>query len=154
MANAKKVVIEGHLPFDIANRSEDVQKWLGMMNTPTSGIKITYGGVHYEANDHGGKTAMYDFIIEGVEAIWNSALGRMVAEFQAAGAVVTEACALDMDNRGSGWESLFGWTAEAEAAQQKAAADYVAELMVGKKWKTTVHANGVESSVLVPIDAE
>lgn len=86
MSNVKEISASGIMPFDVY---EDVAaiSWLGLMNCPTIGIRITYGESHYEPNTDGsnGKTAYYRFTIEGLEAMRWEMLQRMKAEFEAAG---------------------------------------------------------------------
>lgn len=69
MANIKNVSVFGTVPFNL-NERESMCRRLAFLNTPTSGLRITYGGVpEYKPNSHGGQTAFYEFILEGTEAV-------------------------------------------------------------------------------------
>lgn len=68
MSNCKQLLISGIAPFNI-RQNEAALKYLGQLNTPTSGIRILWTYWGFEPNDHGGETAMYRFQIGGLEAI-------------------------------------------------------------------------------------
>lgn len=99
MANIHEVRITGRMPFSISETSVALE-WLGIMNTPSYGIRISYGrSVTYVPSQWGGQTAMYDFIISGEEAIWGSGLRIMVKDLIAGGCEIKEAKARDLENR-------------------------------------------------------
>ena len=69
MANTKNIVVNGKIPFN-CDQHFNMQLYLGMMNGPCFGLKITYGrNPSYVRNNHGGETAMYDYQITGQEAV-------------------------------------------------------------------------------------
>ena len=69
MSNAKKVIIEGRMPFD-CNENKEVASWLASMNTPMFGLRITWGTQpHWVPNNMGGRTGFFDFTILGIEAV-------------------------------------------------------------------------------------
>lgn len=103
MSNCKQVLIQGHMPFDIAQHDESA-KWLGMMNGPCIGIRIRYGAEHYRANARGGKTAMYEFTIAGTEALAFVAFEKMIHEFEDGGAVISHVSVVDIEDGHDQWE--------------------------------------------------
>lgn len=102
MSNCKQVHITGVMPFDIAQHDESA-KWLGMLNGPVIGIKITYGGEHYRPNARGGKTSMHAFTISGVEAMSFKAFENMVHEFENGGAIINSIDILDIEDGHDHW---------------------------------------------------
>lgn len=98
MANINKVSIKGSLPFDMAIKEEVIHFFAGF-SLPTWGYKLTYTGKwKYKPNKFGGQTAMYEFIISGEEAYWQSNLKIIVEEMKKLGAELTEAFAWDIEN--------------------------------------------------------
>lgn len=104
MANVKEVLITGELPFNIAE-DLNVRNWLGILNQPCYGLRIQYGSERYIPNDHGGKTATYQFVISGREAVWVKPWMDFVDSLKKAGATITEAKMADIEDH-SGWFSL------------------------------------------------
>ena len=101
MANVSEVDIEGWMPFDIVQH-EDARTWLGIMNGPSYGLRITYGEVGKgPENDHGGHTTYYRFQITGSEAIWTTGTGRavqaLVGDLIAGGALIEKARSADQE---------------------------------------------------------
>lgn len=68
MSNVKQITIHGALPFDCAD-NEVIAKFLGQMNSPCCGLRISWGNCAMIPNKYGGETATYDFEIDGEEAI-------------------------------------------------------------------------------------
>lgn len=69
MANTKNITISGKIPFT-CDQHHYMRSYLGMMNAPSFGLRITYGrNPSYVRNNHGGETAVYDFQITGQEAV-------------------------------------------------------------------------------------
>ncbi len=70
MSNVKDVGIKGCLPFDCA-QNEAMCKILGQLDSPTIGLRITWSSnpIDHVSNEHGGKTAVYGFMIKGQEAV-------------------------------------------------------------------------------------
>lgn len=97
MSNIKGVRIEGKMPFDITE-DDKARSWLGMLNGPSIGLRIIYGGTSTIENEHGGRTTMYEFEISGEEAIRFEALQTMVRELDEAGARIYQAYAQDIED--------------------------------------------------------
>jgi hypothetical protein len=106
MANIKEVEIRGSLPFD-CGEDDDMLRLLGQLNTPTCGLRIDWAPspTRYEPNEHGGRTAIYVFLIHGQEAASWDYLYGVVRTIQAAGGNVAQAKARDVEDGGR-WESL------------------------------------------------
>jgi len=97
MANIHRVVIKGWMPFDVG-RHEEALKWLGILNTPSYGLRIEYGAKSMgPVNEHGGRTTYHEFAIRGEEAIWCSGLEKLVAALVEAGCAIREAKAMDVE---------------------------------------------------------
>ena len=77
MANIKRVLINGELPFD-AGGDQELLQVLGQLSLPSMGLKVEWGGHRSQPNEHGGKTAMYRFTLKGDEAVRDSYLTRFV----------------------------------------------------------------------------
>lgn len=77
MANIKRILAAGMLPFDCYQNPEFAH-WLAFFAGPTSGVRIRWRetGV-YRPSAHGGKTAMYAFHLAGEEAIRWPALEQL-----------------------------------------------------------------------------
>lgn len=88
MANIKEVVIEGFLQYD-ANGNKELIQFLGMMNTPTFGIRITYDDMKRKSlpNKHGGQTMMYAFRIYGMEAVRDEWIKELLKQLGTAATV-------------------------------------------------------------------
>lgn len=80
MSNVKQVEISGTMPFN-CDENQKIKGWLASMNTPCFGLRITWGVdvALMVTNDHGGKTAHYDFRISGREAVSYSAIESLKA---------------------------------------------------------------------------
>ncbi len=97
MANVARVVVEGWAPFDIAQHDQ-ARSWLGVMNGPSYGLRISYGGEAYgPENEHGGRTSYTNFIVSGQEAIWYSGAQNLVEAFVEAGCVIDDARHMDIE---------------------------------------------------------
>lgn len=104
MSNVKDIIIRGEVPFNVAN-NDDAAKWLGILNGPSIGIRITYGNRRFVLNGVG-KTAMYRFSIEGQEAVRYEWIKKIIADFITAGGTVDYAMVRDIENDGP-WESML-----------------------------------------------
>ncbi len=104
MANVKAVEITGTLPFDMGE-DEEMVRLLGEWNMPACGLRITWTGeAGYKPNEHGGRTAMYNFRLSGTEAVAWAYLDRVVSIIKRIGDVKT-AKARDIEDSG-GWQSV------------------------------------------------
>lgn len=107
MSTVKKVQICGTMTFDAspvaggdAKDSMKVLMFLGQMALPSYGLKIEFQSKpKMVPNTHGGKTAMYEYEINGEEAIALSALEAVVHDLKKVG-TVSRAMALDIENKG------------------------------------------------------
>lgn len=104
MSNVKDIIIRGEVPFNITDHA-GARSWLGLLNRPTIGIRITYGTRRFVPNGIG-KTAMYCFSIEGQEAIRYEWIKELIADFRSAGGTVDQAIVMDIENDGP-WESML-----------------------------------------------
>lgn len=112
MSNVKRVLIRGWMPYNGGEPSEaqkEVVEWLGVMNLPSYGLRISYGksgGIPVPAT--GGVLSMYEFRVSGEEGISWPGLDKMVEDFVKAGVIVLEARAMDieMDPDNMGWSSV------------------------------------------------
>lgn len=87
VANIKRVVASGVLPFDCYNDPE-LAPWLAFFAGPTSGIRLSWDGpIEYRPNEHGGDTAMYAFLLAGEEAVRWPALDDLLGVLQRLGTV-------------------------------------------------------------------
>ena len=90
MSNVKAVEITGVIPFcwmDEMNK-EDAATLGHTFLSPTIGIHLSFGReVGMVPNDHGGKTAMYEFTVVGTEAISYSFFDKLVEIFKKYGEV-------------------------------------------------------------------
>lgn len=96
MSNIKRIEIRGDIPFNCYEQ-EDMLRFLGQMNAPIFGFKITYDGCYYQPNDNGGKTCMYHYGIKGEEAVrigWVEALIKAILD---CGGTATEIFVADIE---------------------------------------------------------
>ena len=79
MSNVKQIRIRGLLPFNVYE-IEDFVPMLAFLSSPVSGLRINWSGgpVKYVDNEHGGRTALYRFVLEGTEAVSYRFLERFV----------------------------------------------------------------------------
>jgi hypothetical protein len=106
VSNTKEVWIEGVMPFNIYE-DEKAKGWLGLMNTPSIGIRIHYASEFYRPIPGGrGQLSMHYFTIDGHEAMRYESLIQMVKDFKAAGCEVTNFMLKDIDDNGC-WESYL-----------------------------------------------
>lgn len=105
MSNTKEVWIEGQMPFNVYENA-DAKGWLGLMNSPSVGIRISYADYHWKALPNGGKLAMYEFTIKGREAMRYDAFFKMCKDFKAVGAEITKLMLMDLDDNGP-WEDYI-----------------------------------------------
>lgn len=93
MANVKQVYIEGHMPFDICATSDKVCRFLGVLNEPLNGLRISYPKTAIPRLDK----FKYYFIIEGEEAVSWKYLEARIEEMVEAGVLVSRASAKDIE---------------------------------------------------------
>jgi hypothetical protein len=99
MSNVKHVEITGSARFDL-HEDPKMMEWLGVMNTPTYGLRIKWAGAAtYEKNEYGGMTAMFNYHISGAEAVAFDALDQLVAALKRAG-TVSYAITIDIEAGG------------------------------------------------------
>ena len=92
MANAKKVRIEGELPFNILEgASESLVHMFAEFASPAWGLRITYGKARLVPSAWGGQTAYYPFKIAGTEALWAESLIKDLREMASVGTIFTVA---------------------------------------------------------------
>jgi len=97
MSNVARVYVKGWIPFDVASHN-DACKWLGILNGPSYGLRITYGQQGGgPRNRNGGVTTYYQFEVSGEEAIWCSGVESLVKALVGAGSVVEEARMMDLE---------------------------------------------------------
>lgn len=113
MANTHEVHIEGVMPFNVYEH-EAATRWLGIMNSPSWGLRIEYGREHYEPAGRGRK-AMYEFTISGREAIWETRIVEMCRSFVEAGGRITLASIADLDYPAPA-RSILGEFSQAEVS--------------------------------------
>lgn len=97
MANVKEIVIFGKVPFD-CDQHEEMCKVLGQLNAPSTGLRISYGRTSLVPNEHGGKTTMYEFSIEGREAVSMPYVDRVLKAVVDCGGTVEGASVVDVEN--------------------------------------------------------
>lgn len=68
MSNIKRVCISGEMPFNTID-NEEINSFLGQLNSPCMGLRITWHSGTSKPNKHGGQTAFYRFVVKGDEAI-------------------------------------------------------------------------------------
>lgn len=111
MANVAKVHIHGWMPFSIAENDEAL-KWLGVLNTPSHGLRISYSGEKGSGpiNENGGTTTYYKFTITGEEAIWCSGVQNLTKTLEDSGCQIEEARMMDLefDDRPTWGDVVFG----------------------------------------------
>lgn len=103
MSNAKSVNIGGALPFDFIERLGNGTSYLIQFLTPSFRLRLDYSRSEPEMrpNEHGGRTAYYEFGIEGVEAVSWEWLEMLCLKLEESGAEIFFAEAKDIeDNRG------------------------------------------------------
>ena len=98
MANVKDIYANGVLPFNIGD-SEEVNKFLGHLNRPSSDLRIVYIGiVESRPNLHGGTTTYYRFILSGVDGGSHDYYMALASAFIANGAEFDEFVYSDIMN--------------------------------------------------------
>jgi hypothetical protein len=108
MANVQRVLIKGWMPYDVCARSQDACIRLGVLNSPSYGLHITYGKLQYRHLKEGGEYAYYEFTISGEEAIWTKfgvhsrSIAGLVEDLVDGGAVIEEVKARDIEEEGEG----------------------------------------------------
>ena len=98
MSNVKRVEVQGVMPYDCAG-NETIRGWLASMNTPTFGLRIRWGKqpVEMRNNEHGGKTAMFAFEIQGEEAVAFTAYDTLLKAITECGGRVNKESCIDLE---------------------------------------------------------
>jgi hypothetical protein len=98
MANVHRVVVIGWLPFNTYDYTE-LNKLLGQLNSPTSGLRIKYTGETQvgPTNEHGGRTTFYRFRIEGEDAVRGVWIEWMADSIRSAGGKIVLGKAEDIE---------------------------------------------------------
>ena len=126
MSNTKQVWIEGQMPFNIYEHDESA-KWLGLMNSPSIGIRIGYSSSFMKpVGDRGGLLSMHYFTIQGQEAIRYESLFKMCNDFVAGGSVITKLMTKDLDDNGN-WEDYLDKIHEPDASSVGEVVRYFSE---------------------------
>jgi len=69
MANIKRVLLTGDMPFNTTD-NDKITQMLGVFNAPFMGIRISWGGISRRVpNEHGGETTFLRYTITGEEAV-------------------------------------------------------------------------------------
>ena len=97
MSNIKSVEITGNLPFTCAE-NEKMSKFLAQMNAPVMGIRISWGSSFSIPNNHGGKTAIYNFGIYGEEAVSSTWIEQLLLAIIDAEGNVDKVKVTDIEN--------------------------------------------------------
>ena len=106
MANVKSVAIKGVMPFSILDDApESLTRFFASFSLPSWGLQIEYGSVDYRENEHGGKTAFYEFHITGQEAFNGEWFYRSLAEMRRQGALISTAIVKDVEIGGA-WDAI------------------------------------------------
>lgn len=99
MANVKSIVILGRIPYNTYEYPK-LNELLGQLNSPSSGIRITYSaGCIYRKNENGGKTAMHAFDIQGKEGVSVDWVNLFRDEVKKSGGCITSVYVYDIDNK-------------------------------------------------------
>lgn len=71
MSNTKSICITGELPFNWTSEmpAEDALRLAGAVASPSLNLTLEYGRSRYEENEHGGLTCVYQFTLDGTEAV-------------------------------------------------------------------------------------
>jgi len=106
MANIHRVFIKGKMPFDVCGRSSDACERLGILNSPSYGLRIQYGSPKQYPLKEGGLYTYYEFEVSGEEAIWLQGGARsvraLVEDLVKGGAVIEEVKVRDIEDLGEG----------------------------------------------------
>lgn len=105
MANTKCIQICGTIPYN-CTENEETLRLLGQLNAPSFGLKISYGQQKFVPNMDldpntpftSGKTAVYDFVIQGNEAVSNKWIRWAILALKACFGTVDEVTVFDIDN--------------------------------------------------------
>lgn len=104
MSNVKSIRILGIVPFDMGKYADETkvayEKFmpkLAEMNMPAFGLKIQYTSANSRPNNHGGKTTMYYFQIEGHEAVNSKWLQALCDDIKAIGGEISKAIVFDIE---------------------------------------------------------
>jgi len=97
MSNIKEVIIEGWMPFD-ANDNPDLLNFLGKINLPANGLKLSHSGkTKMIPQRNGGQYYYYEFAINGTEAINWEYLKSVVKTMLDSKCIVERAMAKDLE---------------------------------------------------------
>lgn len=106
MANIKRVFIGGWMPFD-GGGSEKLLRYLGTFNLPSVGIRISYAGpARMIPNEHKGVTTLYQFQLEGEEAMRTEAFIEFADLIRKAKGIIDEASVFDIEANQLVWAEV------------------------------------------------
>ena len=107
MAKCKEIKIDGCLPFDVGG-SDEMIRILGNLALPCCGLRCAFEHKPFEMrpNEHGGKTAMFNFSITGIESASWDYLKKIIREVEACGGEIYDARARDNDEGNTRWTRL------------------------------------------------
>jgi hypothetical protein len=149
MANTKMVHFDAYVPFDWASNltAREAKCWTAWVLSPSTGLTLDYGGSHLVPNEHGGQTTMYRASLKGREAISDGALTILAEAWRRqSDDVVAESRDIEFSSD-EPWYTVR--TPREDRAAKRRAKRQVEQMMKGKRWETTVIADGIEESVLV-----
>ncbi len=99
MSNVKRVEIVGEIPFN-TGEYHDLNKFLGQMNSPVSGLRVIYGRPSSkQPNAYGGTTQFYHFNVHGEEAVSSKWIEALLQALVNAGSIVKLCSVFDIENR-------------------------------------------------------
>lgn len=149
MANTKLVHFDAYVPFDWASNltAREAKCWAAWVLNPSTGLSLGYGDSHTVPNEHGGRTTMYRASLEGREAIRDGALTILAESWRRqSDDVVAESRDIDY-SPDEPWYAVR--TPREQRNAERRAKRQVEQMMKGKRWETTVIADGIEESRLV-----
>jgi len=100
MSNIHALSITGSVPYDWASKltPDEAQIIAAYFLGPSIGVKLKFGKRWYgPRNEHNGQTAMYEFTIDGEEALRTEAIIAITNVFRRVG-IVTTAVSRDVEN--------------------------------------------------------
>lgn len=98
MSNVKRVDIVGEIPFN-TGEYYDLNKFLGQMNSPASGLRMLYGRYSSkQPSAYGGTTQFYHFNVHGEEAVSSKWIEALLQALVNAGAIVKLCNVFDIEN--------------------------------------------------------
>jgi hypothetical protein len=106
MSNIKELIIEGWMPFDANDYNKELLSFIGQLNLPANGFKLSYSGqTKYMPQENGGKYCFYEFSITGEEAVRWGYLDLLVHTLAKNNCIIEKAQARDLQD-GPNWQKL------------------------------------------------